>query len=144
MLHIANAACHFLRRVSLTHCLRWDVLLNVASPGEHRTWFLLNREYLFRYGDPSISGRESPSLEDDYIQPQPPGRQGVYGATTGRGAIGPLPPSHPTPISRLIVRDLKLLLTLNQEEHERPPQPGLCKDLDSCCCTVHAVQGLSQ
>ena len=83
----------------------------------------------FRYGDPSHPTRDSPSLEDDYIQLQPPGQQGVYGSTTGRGAVGPLPPSCPTPLSRLIFRDLKLLITLVQEENEQLLQPGLYKHL---------------
>ena len=63
-------------------------------------------------------------MEDDYIQLQLPGRQGVHGSASGRGAIGPLPPSHPTPLSRLILRDLKLLITLSAEEEEQTTQPG--------------------
>lgn len=61
-------------------------------------------------------------MEDDYIQLQLPARQGVHGS--GRGAIGPLPPSHPVPLSRLILRDLKLLITLSPEEEEQTSQPG--------------------
>ena len=80
-------------------------------------------DILCRYGDASNPSRDSPSLEDDYIQLQPPGEQGVYGSATGRGAIGPLPPSHPLPQSRLIFRNLKLLITLNQEE-DQAAQPG--------------------
>jgi len=57
-------------------------------------------------------------MEEDYVQLPVPGKQGAYGSTTGRGAIGPLPASHPAPLSRLIFRDLKLLITLNQEEEQ--------------------------
>lgn len=57
-------------------------------------------------------------MEEDYVQLPVPGKQGPHGSTTGRGAIGPLPALHPTPLSRLIFRDLKLLITLNQEEEQ--------------------------
>ncbi len=57
-------------------------------------------------------------MEEDYVQLPVPGKQGVYGSATGRGAIGELPASHPTPLSRLIFRDLKLLVALNQEEEQ--------------------------
>ena len=58
-------------------------------------------------------------MEEDYVQLPVPGKQRVYGSATGRGAIGALPVSHPTPLSRLIFRDLKLLITLNQEEEQK-------------------------
>lgn len=79
---------------------------------------------VFRYGDPGNPSRASPRMEDDYIQLQLPSKQGVHGSASGRGAIGPLPPSHPTPLSRLILRDLKLLITLSPEEEEQTTQPG--------------------
>ena len=62
-------------------------------------------------------------MEENYVQLPIPGKQGTHGSMTGRGAIGPLPASHPTPLSRLIFRDLKLLITLNQEE-EQPGKPA--------------------
>ena len=113
-------------------------------PGAHKPPYRSN--YCFRYGDASNPSGDSPSLQDDYIQLQPPGRQGVYGSTTGRGATGPLPPSYPTPLSRLIFRDLKLLITLNQEEDEQPSQPGLYKQLNlariTYCSAVHRYKWL--
>ena len=63
-------------------------------------------------------------MEDDYIQLQLPSRQGVHGSASGRGAIGSLPPSHPTPRSRLILRELKLLTTLSPSDEEQTTQPG--------------------
>ena len=57
-------------------------------------------------------------MEEDYVQLPVAGKQGTHGSTTGRGAIRPLPASHPTPLSCLILRDLKLLITLNQEEEQ--------------------------
>ena len=52
------------------------------------------------------------------------------------GALGPLPPSYPTPLSRLIFRDLKLLITLNQEEDEQPSQPGLYKHVNNAVLCI--------
>ncbi|KAL0044023.1 hypothetical protein WJX82_003156 [Trebouxia sp. C0006] len=70
------------------------------------------------FGDPNNPSNNGPHMEEDYVQLPVPGKQGPHGSTTGRGAIGPLPASHPTPLSRLIFRDLKLLITLNQEEEQ--------------------------
>ena len=72
---------------------------------------------LLRYGDPD-NPTKGPNMEEDYVQLPTPGKQGVYGSATGRGAIGPLSPSHPNPLSRLILRDLKVLITLNQEAQQ--------------------------
>ena len=52
-----------------------------------------------------------------------PRQQGTHGSALGHGAIGALPASYPTPLSRLIFRDLKLLITLNEEE-ERSSESG--------------------
>lgn len=87
-------------------------------------------------------------MEDDYIQRQLMGRQG--GSAGGRGAIGPLPSSHPTPLSRLILRDLKLLITLSPEEEEQTSQPGqnrslshlLCQKLFSAQCLTKLCKSL--
>ncbi|KAA6418149.1 MAG: Autophagy-related 2 [Trebouxia sp. A1-2] len=70
------------------------------------------------FGDPNNPSNNGPHMEEDYVQLPVPGKQGTHGFTTGRGAIGPLPASHPTPLSRLVLRDLKLLITLNHEEEQ--------------------------
>lgn len=62
-------------------------------------------------------------MEEDYVQLPPPRQQGAHGSALGHGAIGALPASYPTPLSRLIFRDLKLLITLNEEE-ERSSESG--------------------
>lgn len=93
-----------------------------------------------RYGDPNDPSRTGPSLEEDYVQLPDPENQGGYGSATGRGAIGPLSPSHPTPLSRLILRDIKLLITLNQEEEQEscsgaPAVAAGQNAVLSCACT---------
>ena len=89
-----------------------------------------------RYGDPNDPSRTGPNMEEDYVQLPVPGNQGVYGSATGRGAIGPLSPSHPAPLSRIILRDLKLLITLNQEEEQEAELGALAITLDKMLYSV--------
>lgn len=55
-----------------------------------------------------------PEFLPDHVPVPPQGPPGGFSGVGGfgRGAIGPLPPDYPAPTTRLILRDLRLLLQL--------------------------------
>lgn len=59
-------------------------------------------------------------MQEDYVQQPSPQRQQTADSAASGGAVGPLPEGYPQPQSRLVVRNLKLLITLNQESELQP------------------------
>lgn len=71
---------------------------------------------LDRYGDdidPSMT------MQEDYVQLPSPRKQQSADSAEGGGAIGPLPVGYPAPLSRVTVRNFKVLITLNQAEDQQ-------------------------
>jgi hypothetical protein len=55
-----------------------------------------------------------PDICTDHVPVPPPEPRSGFSAVGGfgRGALGPLPPEYPSPQSRLVLRDLRLLVQL--------------------------------
>ena len=66
---------------------------------------------------PPSSPDLGPAFVDDYVRmPTPEECAASSGAgPTGRGAIAPLPGGYADPASRLLVRDVKVMITLAEE-----------------------------
>ena len=71
----------------------------------------------YSQGSPPSSPDLGPALVDDYVRmPTPEECAASLGAgPTGRGAIAPLPEGYAGPASRLLVRDVKVMITLTEE-----------------------------
>ena len=67
------------------------------------------------YGNVDEASKSGPSMQEDYVQQPSPSRQQTADSACKGGALGPLPDGYPAPLSRLVVKNLKLLITLNQE-----------------------------
>ena len=65
-------------------------------------------------------------MQEDYVQLPSPTKQQSADSAEGGGAVGPLPDGYPAPLSRVIVRNFRVLITLNQAEDQKPPSGTCC------------------
>ena len=96
----------------LTELDKWLFSRHIASSGQkaHK-----GHDTLGRFMDgPDGTAMGPPEILPDHVPVPPPGPPGGFSGVGGfgRGAIGPLPPDYPAPASRLVLRDIKLLLQL--------------------------------